>query len=558
MTKDEVREALAQLDERFDADVNLPCRIAATPGYHTSIADGARVHEIRESADYAILCLRSDEAQRIARGQAVLRQLLSLQDADPLSPTFGIWSWFYEEPLSKMNPPDWNWADFIGARLLMVLSESASKLDAALLGLLSEAIERAAMCIFRRHSPVSYTNIAIMGAGVCAAAGEQLGRPVLLEYGRDKLGAVLKLAQEVGCFSEYNSPTYTMVAIEECERILMLVRDGEVRKVARELHAAAWKMVAEHWHQPTEQWAGPHGRAYSDRLTPATLRRIGAAIGRELTTERAGSSDELDLVLALPCPTSLLELFAVPLQTPRTVTTPLGAQVDGEAKVATTWLAPTCCLSSVTREHTWTQRRNILAYWRAAGEVAMFKVQWLMDGRDMAGMRLVSRQVENRILLGLYPLYNCGAWHPYFVVPPDHTHTLGDLRLRFLLEGPDPRACQRSASSFELGCGDHCVRIDLVGGEFDGTAVQWRLTQEGGRAMLDGICVEEGKGAPQRINFQTLKIRLGAALQLLRPGDAAMEASLSLRDGGDGRVLEWPGSGLPAVVVPAEARPFSF
>lgn len=34
--------------------------------------------------------------------------------------TIGIWAWTYEEPLSQMCPPDWNWADFIGVSLELV------------------------------------------------------------------------------------------------------------------------------------------------------------------------------------------------------------------------------------------------------------------------------------------------------------------------------------------------------------------------------------------------------------------------------------------------------
>lgn len=545
--------AFVELDARFDAEVNLIYTTAKTGGYHTNVAEGSRVHETRESTSYAALCLRSDDPGRISRGQAVLRQVLALQETDTLAATFGIWSWFYEEPLSRMTPADWNWADFIGARLLLILAESSEKLDVETLARLKDAIERAAMSIFRRQAPVSYTNIAIMGSGVCAAAGERLGRPLLLEYGRNKLRAVLKLAQEVGCFSEYNSPTYTMVAIEECERILAIVGDEEIRRAATDLHAAAWKMVAEHWHQPTRQWAGPHGRAYSDLLPETTLRRIERAIGRQLVPG-AVSAEDVEEVSPLPCPKELVEHFVTPITTSRTLRQILDSDPDGVAKIATTWLAPTCCLSSVTREHTWNQRRDIIAYWQVGEQTAVFKAQWLLDGRDMAGMRMAATQVHNRVLMSLYPLYDCGAWHPLFFIPKDSTHAANDLRLRFVLRGPGVKVEQRSASVFDLVGGDHTMRIITSPGDFDSTVVRWQTTQENGTAMLDAVCVD----TPQKVNFHSLRVRLAAGLQLLRGGEKGVGGQVTIEDVAGQRKVEWAESGMEALMLPAAARPFSW
>jgi hypothetical protein len=77
-----------------------------------------------------------------------------------------------------------------------------------------------------------YTNIAIMGGGVCAAAGEMLGEAGLLDYGRRRLQRMVEHTAYHGGFNEYNSPTYTMVALWETERTLHLVRDPAVREAA--------------------------------------------------------------------------------------------------------------------------------------------------------------------------------------------------------------------------------------------------------------------------------------------------------------------------------------
>ena len=71
-------------------------------------------------------------ADRLKRAEKILRTVISLQDRNPDSRTYGIWSWFAEEPLDKMSPPDWNWADFCGTQLLQVAIDHKDRLPADL------------------------------------------------------------------------------------------------------------------------------------------------------------------------------------------------------------------------------------------------------------------------------------------------------------------------------------------------------------------------------------------------------------------------------------------
>lgn len=516
---------LIKLDGIFDPTMNLLQAPAKTPGYHTRIADGALVHDIRKSMDYALLCLEDGSADRVARAHAVVGAVLELQVKDPLDQHFGIWGWFAEEPPKQMNPADFNWADFIGARIAQMLVLHSSALSEVVAAQLQAALERAAMAIFRRQSPVSYTNIAIMGASVASAAGEIIGRPILLEYGRNKLQAVLELARRVGTFSEYNSPTYTLVAIDECERALRITRDAALHATARGLLDVAWKMVEDHWHAPTGQWAGPHGRAYSDRLGDATHAKIVASLGPRATE---------------------------PIRAPRMVATPLDGEVDGMAKTAYTWLAPTCCISSVTREHTWAQRRQIIAYWNTSDAVAVFRVQFLLNGREMPGMRLATSHVDNRILLSAYPLYGSGAWHPMFGIPDGSVFDAEDVRFRFQLEAPGAEVTQLAEHSYRLAAADHSVRIDALPGQFADGPIRWSCHDSGTVAAVDAICLDR----PQRVCFETLQLRFAAAIQLLYPGALVATGAVRLTDEGSQRRAQW--DGMPDVMVPASPQIFSW
>src|SRR5688500_7670997 len=94
-------EYVADLDARYGADVRMPWCHATGPGYHTRVPEGARAHQSREAADYAIALLRLGRTDRACE---VLDALVDLQVTDSLSAHYGIWGWFLEEPPERMSP----------------------------------------------------------------------------------------------------------------------------------------------------------------------------------------------------------------------------------------------------------------------------------------------------------------------------------------------------------------------------------------------------------------------------------------------------------------------
>ncbi|MEM1543049.1 MAG: hypothetical protein QXV82_10505 [Ignisphaera sp.] len=78
-----------------------------------------------------------------------MKRVVSAQDNNPKSPTYGIWPYFLEESLSQMKIPDWNWADFIGSTLLLIEIRHGEKLSPSLREEVRRAIENAARTIER-------------------------------------------------------------------------------------------------------------------------------------------------------------------------------------------------------------------------------------------------------------------------------------------------------------------------------------------------------------------------------------------------------------------------
>jgi hypothetical protein len=237
--KDAFLKALAQQDERYDPAEHMIRRPFSSPGYHTTLK-GGYVHPPRDSLNYAVALLDSGEPDRLERAGKILRRVISLQDQNPNSRTYGIWSWFMEEPLEKMAPPDWNWADFCGAQLLQVVIDHMDRLPTDLQQQVRDSILHAGRAIKRRNVGPGYTNIAVMGAYVTLVAGELFDNAELADYGKARLKRFYDHTFANGSFSEYNSPTYSIVAIGELSRMSRHVRDAESQKLLRELNRFAW------------------------------------------------------------------------------------------------------------------------------------------------------------------------------------------------------------------------------------------------------------------------------------------------------------------------------
>ncbi len=157
-----------------------------------------------------------------------------------------------------MDPPDWNWADFNGARLLPRSGGMATASTRFSPRTCARAIGRAGG---GDHAPRRgaglYQHLGDGRAGD-AGGGRADARREAARLWPQAVDRPADYTRQQGGFNEYNSPTYTMVALEEVEAILSFVRDAEARTAAGELHRIIWEMIAGHWHPGTNQWAGPH------------------------------------------------------------------------------------------------------------------------------------------------------------------------------------------------------------------------------------------------------------------------------------------------------------
>lgn len=496
-----------------------------SPGYHSTVPGGTWVHPTRQSLGYAVALLARGTPADVDRAEKIIAKVLSLQDTNPSNKTYGIWPWLLEEPLPEMSPPDWNWADFLGAQLAVALTDYRERLSGEIEKTMREALGHAGRAIRKRNVQPGYTNIAIMGGGVCAAAGEILDDPELLAYGRDRLDRCVNHASHHGSFTEYNSPTYTRVALAESERILHLVADPGVREAAESLRRTAWRVIADSFHPGTGQWAGPHSRAYSNHLDVGTAsylsERTGATIrARSSGGETTSKARSYQVAFPLLCPDDLRSRFReLPTDPLEVVRTFVRGDSPEKSTIGTTWHTATACLGSVSQSTLWTQRRPLIGYWRTEADPAVvFRMRFLHDGKDFASMAVRSAQRGGRVLSVYYPARNQGDWHPTLDRPADGVFPATDFRVRYELCGEGVGLEELEEGRFALTAGDRRAVIHTLPGRFAGEAVVWQGGRAEGRVFVDGICHQ---GPKKDFNFRQLDdVLLAAGAELLASEEA--------------------------------------
>lgn len=495
------------LEREWNPDLGLYGTTCHHQGIHTNLPQGIRVHALRDNAARALeLIAAADDAAR-ARGHHVLAAVLAHQDVDPTSATFGIWGYYAEEPPAAMTPPDYNWADFIGLTLCKLLHRHHDRIDRELLGEAQTALRRAAYAIFRRNVGPGYTNIAVKGAVVTACAGQLLGDGFLAAYGTRRMQRWVDHTREQG-INEYNSPTYNWVAVGACEAGMEIATPGPFRAAAEAAHRLVWTSLAEHYHQPTGQVAGPMSRCYSDLLKGEVQRVIEDGAIADPPT------------LASPCPEDLRHHFRQPVADAVERRHPFqAARGMREAVVGTTWMDATATLATVSRDSLWWQRRCLLAYWRGVdGEPVVAKLRLLKDERDWASAEVRIVQSGPRALFGLSLLTDQGDHHVHLDRPADGRFAIEALRLRMEVLGRGVVAAGIDGR-IELSAGGHRLVVHPGLGAWGGATGSWRTL-----AIEGGIAAELALPPPSpTVDPATAPpLELGAAVEMIAAGTAAL------------------------------------
>lgn len=482
--KQSLAESLESLHRKYDPAERMITRKINGYQYHTDAVSGT-FHEVRGSSFYAVGLLDSGDPKYEQRAFDILRKVISLQDTIKANKTYGIWPYYIEEPLAtKKSPADWNWADFNGVALLDAYMGHRDKLPADLQALIRQSLIRAAESIQKRDVQPGYTNIAIMGTYVTFMTSYLFDLPEMQDYAQKRLQHFYDYTLERG-YTEYNSPTYTIVALDELDRMKRHIVDKEAKPKIDYLYDLAWEMVARHYHQPTGQWAGPHSRSYGSLVRPTFYGILEEASDGKI--KLLGAEQRADVKVKHKIPERLLPYFLAP-KYPRIERDTF--QIDDPRVIGTTYMTDQYALSSANRASLSKPRRPFMVYWGTPETPHYLQARLLHDEYDFSSASFYSDQKENQVLAAIGFLTNGGDKHMTIDRLKEGRFAARDLRLRFEFGNVDVNELSLPKSPnapFVVNLDGLQFNLQLYFAAFDGLEGHWEKGSDDQTAWLDYV-----------------------------------------------------------------------
>ena len=480
-----LKKNIAEMDKLYDPEGKMITQVLKGWNYHTD-AESGTFHDVRASLYYAVALLDCGAKEYEQRAFDVIKKTISLQDTNPNSRSCGVWPYFEEEPLAtKKSPIDYNWADFNAVSLLDIYMGHKEKLPADLQKKVVDALILAAQAVQKRNCGPGYTNIAIMGTYITYVTSHLFNIPEMQEYAEKRLKRFYDYTMEKGGFSEYNSPTYSIVAIDELNRMQRHIVEPGAKQMIDELYSKCWDMIARHYHKKTAQWAGPHSRSYSSLVDTSFYGILKESSDNKI--DLGYNPERADVKIKHHIPENLLPYFLTP-QYPRT-------EIDIFEKeepqiIGTAYLADNYVISSVSRSSLWNQRRPLTAYWGELNKTHYLQVRLLHDMFDFSTASIFTRQKENNILAVINFGTNGGDKHLSIDRIQNGKFKAKDLRLRFEFgncKEINTTLPEQLNEAFTIqACGSQ-TSIRLLENKFDDSKGRWEEGNDGKNSWVDYV-----------------------------------------------------------------------
>ncbi len=558
---------------KYDSAVHLVWATQAKH-YHSDFQEETKVHSVRSSLGYAEALLNSRKPEFRERAFDVLRAVIALQDQNPESKTCGVWPYSLEEPLAtKKSPADRNWADFSAVPIIGIINNHSDILPDDLKEKTQKALLLAAQAIRKRDVRPDYTNISLMGLYVCYMTADMYNDTDLMDYARKRLKAFYDCTVLNKGFIEYNSPAYFKLSLDEVLRLKKHVVNTEDLAMLEFIYHTGWNVIARHYHQPTAQWAGPHGRAYSVLLGSSTYNWLytasGGIVNPETSTEF--SKDE-DPILKHRIPAELIPHFTQSKLPKMEIDTfirggqkielnPLvsyqesdrGVWIETKEVIGKSYFTNDFVLSSANQSCLWNQRRPLIAYWGTSQKPVSMQIRFLHDGYDYAAANIFCSQDSTNVLGAINFTTNGGDRHVTIDVIENATIKATDLRLRFEFTGDLSSINFTSADTknrvINGNSGKVNFRIELPivkFGDYSGT-----LTT-GGDEKNKWVDFVIYSGTEKEFNFEKLQEAILGFLVTLKNGQITADKVVAVSQSGDQIELAWEN-----LKVTAQTKPYT-
>jgi hypothetical protein len=566
-----ILKEIERTDSKYDPVVHL-VRSTQSVHYHSDVKESTKVHNTLASLNYGVALLDSRRPEFRERAFDVLRAAIALQDQDPNSKTCGVWPYTLEEPLAtKKSPADRNWADFCAVPIISILNNHSDILPSDLKEKTRKALLLAAGEIRMRNVRPDYTNISLMGLYVCYMSADMFNDKDLMIYARQRLKSFYSCTLLNKGFIEYNSPAYFKLSLDEVLRLKNHVVNQEDHAMLDSIYNTGWSIVARHYHQPSAQWSGPHGRAYSVLLGSSTYNWLYASSEGKISPQTAEPySKDQNPNLKHKIPGYLLPFFMAPDMPRMEIDTfirggqkielnPMvsyqesdrGVWITTKEIIGKSWLTRDFVLSSANQSCLWNQRRPLIAYWGTSQKPVSMQIRFLHNLYDYASANIFCAQDSNNVLGAINFTTNGGDKHVTIDVIKNGMIRATDLRLRFEFTGDlnsisfDPTQQKERLITGKSGKVNFRIELPVVKfGDYNGAL------STGGDDRSKWIDCVVYSGKEKEFNFEKIQEAILGFLVTLKNGPINTVSKIAVSQSGDQMDLGWQNLKIRAQTKP--------
>jgi len=226
------------------------------------IVNNSGLHSVRDTIYHAVGLVSRGGPENLALAEKMIDAVIQCQERRPDAANYGNFLWYKENGAVE----DLNGVSFTLGAMIPMMIRHGDRLDKELRQRIFSSIRLGLEATKRLDVALGYTNIALFDIENTCLGGQLLQDERIIARGKQKFIEWMTLTDQFGIPFEYNSPTYTGVAIGSLSSLANNSKDPEIRIRARTALARIALSVALHVHPSTGLWAGPHSRAYSGGL----------------------------------------------------------------------------------------------------------------------------------------------------------------------------------------------------------------------------------------------------------------------------------------------------
>ena len=225
--------------------------LSRLPGYHThSTYTPPMAHHLQESAEYALL-LAEQKPEEKKRINDIVSRIISMQDLNPQSNTYGYYPYYYEEPLTKHVSPDITVTITITAVILQLLKHE-KLFDDVLLPKIKSACLASAFCIPLAIENIQpYSHMQFFASYVLISCGKQLQKDDILKVGLSILNHIYFGISYNNNIWEYGAEYETLAISEILSLMQKEIPGNDCTIIASKLYDIVWSNIASQYHAPT-------------------------------------------------------------------------------------------------------------------------------------------------------------------------------------------------------------------------------------------------------------------------------------------------------------------